>query len=87
MANQGENKWFEMWFGDKQSLLETMIRNMNSDLECGYDYFGNSVRSQREKIDEYKKEFDHQTLVLGLMNEKKAERWCYMDLKRRGAIE
>lgn len=26
-------KWFEMWFADKQSLLEIMIRNLVADTD------------------------------------------------------
>ena len=79
-------KWLELWFADKQSVIETMIRNMNDDLSAGYDYFGNCIKSQRTEIDEYKKQFDTEIERLQEMDEKKAERWCYMDLKKRGAI-
>ena len=78
--------WFEIWKSDKESVLDTMIRNMVSDLENGYDYHGKSITTQREEIDAYKREFDLQMKALGLMDEKKVGWWCYMDLKRRGAI-
>ena len=35
--------WFEMWHLDKEVILNTMVRNMTADLECGYDYFGKSI--------------------------------------------
>lgn len=79
-------KWFELWFADKQSVIETMIRNMNDDLNAGYDYFGNCIKRQRAEIDEYKKQFDTEIDRLKEMDDKKAERWCYLDLKKRGAI-
>lgn len=78
--------WFEIWYDDKQSIIDTMVSNMASDLEHGYDYFGKSITEQREMINEYKTEFDRQMKCLGLMEESKVQHWCYMDLKRRGAI-
>lgn len=78
--------WFEIWFEDKQSILNTMIRNMASDLENGYDYFGNSITKQRKEIDEYKAQFDEEMKGFRTMEESKIQHWCYYDLKRRGAI-
>lgn len=81
-----KNDWFEIWWEDKQSMLNTMLRNMNADLECGYNYFGNSIRMQKEKIEAYKQEMDFQIEKFKEMDEKKVQRWCYYDLKKRGAI-
>ena len=78
--------WFAIWKGDKESIIDIMVKNMVSDLENGYDYYGKSIREQREMIDGYKQEFDLQMKALGLMDEKKVQWWCYMDLLRRGAI-
>lgn len=80
-------KWFELWFADKESILETMIRNMTADLDCGYDYFGACIRNQREEIAAYKEKFDLEVDHLKEMeDEKRVERWCYLDLRKRGAI-
>lgn len=79
-------KWFEMWFSDKQSLLETMVKNMQADLDAGYNYFGDCIKRQRKEIDEYKAEFDRQVDAFKAMEEKQVERWCYYDMKKRGAI-
>ena len=79
--------WFEIWFADKQSMLETMVRNMASDLNAGYSWNGKSIVSQRSMIDAYQKEFDSQIELLKEMDEKKANRWCKLDLLKRGAIE
>ena len=81
-----KNDWFEIWFADKQSVLETMVRNMAADLDAGYNYFGNCIRKQRSEIAEYKAQFDEECDKLKEMDEKKANRWCYIDLKKRGAI-
>lgn len=79
-------KWFEMWFSDKQSLVETMVKNMQADLDAGYNYFGDCIKRQRKEIDEYKAEFDRQVDAFKTMEEKQVERWCYYDMKKRGAI-
>lgn len=78
--------WFEMWFADKQSIVETMVRNMVADLDAGYDYFGKSITEQREAIAEYQANFDNEVNKLKEMDEGKANRWCYIDMKKRGAI-
>ena len=79
-------KWFEMWFSDKKYIVETMVKNMQADLNAGYNYFGNSISGQRKAIDEYKTEFDWQLDAFVKMDVKQVERWCYYDLKKRGAI-
>lgn len=81
-----KNDWFEIWFADKSSMLDTMVGNMAADLAAGYDYFGNCISRQREEINEYKARFDEECEKLKDMDEKKADRWCYIDLKKRGAI-
>lgn len=79
-------KWFEIWYEDKQSMISTMMRNMVADIEAGYNPTGLNIRKQRAEIDKYTSEFDFQMERLADKDEKAAERWCYMDLKRRGAI-
>ena len=80
------NDWFDIWFTDKQGMIDCMIRNMAADLEAGYDYFGNSIRSQREAIETYKAEFDRQVDEFKMMDEKQVNRWCFYDMKKRGVI-
>lgn len=79
-------KWFDMWYEDKKSLLETMIRNMVADIEAGYNPLGQNIKNQRNMIDRYEDEMNFQLEKLAEKDEKAAERWCYIDLKRRGAI-
>lgn len=83
----GNETWFDMWYSDKQNMLDTMIRNMQADLDCGYDYFGKSITSQRDMIDEYKKNFDAQMDKFKEMEDNVVNRWCYYDMKKRGVIE
>lgn len=80
------NDWFDIWFADKQGVIDCMTRNMAADLEAGYDYFGNSIRSQREAIETYKAEFDRQVDEFKMMDEKQVNRWCFYDMKKRGVI-
>lgn len=78
--------WYEIWCADKESVLDTMVRNMASDLECGYNYFGNAIKRQREAIEEYKKSYNDALDMLATMDTPAILRWCYFDLKKRGAI-
>ena len=81
------NKWFDIWYEDMKSMLETMIRNMRADLDAGYNYFGNSIQNQLKMIDNFKAKFDAQMDEFKLMDEKRVGHWCYYDLKKRGVIE
>jgi hypothetical protein len=78
--------WYEIWIGDKESILDTMIRNMTSDLEHGYDYFGKSITEQREMIEAYRADIDKTLDMFKTMDSTAIIRWCYFDLKKRGAI-
>jgi len=80
------NDWFELWYEDKQSIIDTMVKNMVADLNAGYDYFGKAIQNQKQEIKNYKSEFDKQMIEFATMDEKTANRWCFYDLKRRGAI-
>lgn len=79
-------KWFEIWFEDKQSILAVMHQNMASDLDAGYDPQGHSIRKQIVDIEEYQMAFDRQMDAFKDMDDAKVNRWCYYDLKKRGAI-
>ena len=81
------DKWFTIWFEDKWSILNTMGKNLAADLAAGYSYFGMCAEKQRAAIEAYKLQFDSEMDYLATLDEKKAERWCKMDLIKRGAIE
>lgn len=78
--------WFPLWHEDRQSILDTMVRNLQADLNAGYDYFGNSATSQRQAIDAYKAQMDEEMKVLRTMTDSQVSHWCFYDMKRRGAI-
>lgn len=81
-----EMKWFEIWFEDKQSIMEIMRKNMASDLDAGYDPNGHSIRKQVVELEEYEMQFERQMEQFKYMEDSKVNRWCYYDLKKRGAI-
>lgn len=84
---KGRDDWFEVWFDDKGSVLDTMVRNMVSDLDNGYSYFGASITHQREDIEAYKTILEAQIDAFKSMDEKTVNRWCYYDMVKRGVIE
>lgn len=79
--------WFNMWFEDKENMIDTMTRNMVADLDAGYDYFGKSITQEREELEAYKKKFDEEVDNLKSMTNDEANRWCFYDMKKRGVIE
>lgn len=79
-------KWFEIWFQDMQSIISTMQRNMQADIEVGYNPQGHCIHKQRVEIEEKQRIFDLQVEQFKYMEDSKVERWCYYDLKKRGAI-
>lgn len=80
------NDWFDVWQDDKESILYCMIKNMASDLNVGYDYFGKSISEQRKAIEDYKRNIDETYDLFKTMEESAVNRWCFYDLKKRGAI-
>ena len=79
--------WFKMWYDDKKSILETMNKNMYSDIENGYDINGQSIKHQMEEIDRYSIDINRNLTRFQNMTDKAIEQWCKFDLIRRGAIE
>lgn len=80
------NDWFELWYDDKNSIIDTMARNMAADISAGYNYFGQSIVKQRRAIAQYKEQMDAEIDAFKEMDEKEVNRWCYYDMKKRGAI-
>lgn len=79
-------KWFEIWLEDRRWIASVMRSNMADDLAVGYDPNGHSIRQQVVDIEEYEMETDRQVERFKYMEERAVERWCYFDLKKRGAI-
>ena len=79
--------WFDIWFEDRKSVLDTMVRNMGSDLANGYDYFGESCVRQRRDIKNYSDETNRTLDMFKAMDDVAVNRWCFYDMKKRGVIE
>lgn len=81
-----EMKWFDMWYEDKKSVAATMVRNMASDIDAGYDPNGHCIRKQIVDIEEYHRSIDRQLDIFATMEDKNVNRWCFYDMKKRGVI-
>lgn len=79
--------WFDLWFQDKQDILTIMYQNMVDDLHAGYNPLGRSIKRQKLEIDQYTANLHAQMDTFHKMNEKEVNRWCFYDMKKRGAIE
>lgn len=79
--------WFELWMQDKESIYNTMKRNMQADLEAGYDPNGAAITTQRNMIADYMRDIvERVDFFVNLPNQSAVNRWCYNDMKRRGII-
>ena len=85
MAKEKTN-WFEMWFEDIKSMIETMRRNLTADLEAGYNPSGHCIRKQVVELEEYEHGLDVQLDLFKYMDDAQVQRWCYYDMKKRGVI-
>jgi hypothetical protein len=81
-----KGEWFQIWTEDKECIVETMWRNLEADITAGYDPLGNIVRKQLDAINDYREEMDNRILSFYKMTDEEVDRWCFYDLKRRGAI-
>lgn len=80
------NDWFILWEEDKEGILVTMQANLASDLAAGYDPYGRAVMSQRNDIAVYMRGIADAYDLFKTMPEEAINRWCFYDLKKRGAI-
>ena len=81
-----KGQWFDLWFEDKDSIVETMHRNMQDDIKAGYDIMGKSIRQQVDDITAYTNKFKAEQDMIRLMTSDEADKWCYKDMKMRGVI-
>ena len=79
--------WFEMWCESKENIIETMYRNMESDLKAGYSPHGELIQKQKEALEKYEREYETQLMNFAEMTTQKVNKWCFLDLKRKGYIE
>ena len=76
-----------MWEDDKKAMVKTMYRNMNADLECGYNPLGTAIQRQKQEIDEYEKQIHAAYDQWVFMTEDQVNKWCFYDMKKRGVID
>lgn len=76
-----------LWIDDKQSIIETMLKNMNADINAGYDPHGANIEKQRAAIREYVAAYNAELMKIADKTPQAAARFCKFDLIRRGAIE
>ena len=81
-----KTKWLDLWLSARESILETMRSNFSAERECGYNPMGECVLRQRLAISDYAREIERRLELLADMDNDKAERCCYMDMRRRGDI-
>lgn len=79
--------WFEMWYIDKKSMYNTMIKNCLSDINNGYNIHGNCIMKQWQDISNYAKSINDTLDKFVSMNVKQIEKYCYFDLLEHGAID
>ena len=78
--------WFEIWCEDKKNIMNTMARNMAADLEAGYDFFGNSIQRQIKDMEAYRDAFNAEMDKIAEMEPSRVNHYCYVKLKKAGAI-
>lgn len=78
--------WFILWEEDKNAMLETMQANLASDLAAGYNPYGLAIMNQRNDIAVYMRGIADAYDMFKTMDETSINRWCFYDLKKRGAI-
>ena len=88
MEYDKNGNWLQIWKKDTESLICCMVRNLASDIEAGYDPFGNSITNSINELVKYKSRREMEMKILQeTMNPEQINKWCWEDLIRRGAIE
>lgn len=82
-----KGNWFNIWFEDKKWIISIMHKNMTDDIAAGYDPAGHAIRKQLVDIEEYTRKMNRELDMFKTMEDNAVDRWCYYDLKKRGAIE
>ena len=78
--------WKKMWKEDVNSMLATMLENMACDSRYGYDMRGKALQEYHRQITRYMYWIQDCLNAMDKMDEDKAQKWAYADLKKRGAI-
>ena len=78
--------YYEIYCEDSESIINTMFRNLNADLDAGYNPVGDCIRRQQQMIDDRQKEYRDALDLFKTMTDQEINRWCYFELKKKGAI-
>ena len=78
--------WLEIWVQDIESIIYTMKRNLQADLDCGYNPEGDCVKRQQAEITLKELDYNDTMKRFRFMTEKEINHFCRIDLRRRGAI-
>lgn len=79
--------WYNLWMEDKISMIQTMRNNLASDIKNDYNLLSMTIQKQIIDIVNYEREYERQFEKFSLMSDKEINKWCYYDLKKRGAID
>lgn len=79
--------WFLMWNDDKRAMIDTMKRNVEADIDAGYNERGFTVVKAKEALDRYIRRYEDDVESFKRMTEKDVQRWCFYDLVKRGVVE
>lgn len=77
----------QIWHDDKKSIIKTMVKNVNADIQAGYNWLGKSIQQQLNDITAYTANYEREVAILTTMTFEAQQRWCKRDLIKRGAIE
>ena len=80
-------EWISMWNDDKRSVLATMMGNVKSDIEAGYEPWGYSVRQSMAEIAEFTAKWERQITELARLDTDAKGRKCFEWLKESGCID
>lgn len=78
--------WFDVWIEERCSMQETMLRNMHADIDAGWSFWGECVQKQMNDLDKLVEDYEKTMDMFKTMEDKDVNRWCFYDLKKRGAI-
>ena len=78
--------YFDLWIEYTGGLRAVMIRNLKSDIECGYDPQGAACRAQAAAIREHDNNISEALALFRTLPDAAINHYCRFDLLRRGAI-
>lgn len=79
--------WYNLWMEDKISMIQTMRNNLASDIKNDYNLLSMTIQKQIIDIVNYERDYERQFEKFSSMSDKEINKWCYYDLKKRGAID